>query len=111
MVVTLSTDHADAQEDLGRLLHCHLWVVIDPVKVSGRILVGAAGGCDQLAHQLVVGAVARDRIADPLAEGPSALLAQILAVTLQQVAPLQGPVINKLLALHQIIDEAAALEP
>ena len=50
-----------------------------------------------------------DRLADPVAEGLDALVAEELAVDLEQVGPLVGPVLDVLAAADELVDQFVAL--
>ena len=74
------------------------------------LAVRPAGGQDR-PDELVVGDVLVDLLADPLAEGDRPLDAQELAVDLEQVGPLVGPVLDVFLAADQPVDQLVALDP
>ena len=60
----------------------------------------------QRTHKLVVGHILRDALLNPLAINPHALLAQVLAVALEQVRPLIGPELNVVLVADEFVDQA-----
>ncbi len=107
--MALRAHHANAEENLRSLLHGGLGIARHAVEVGRGIVIGAAARLEHFAHHAVVGLVLRDGIADPLAELVGALLAEVFPVILQQVSPLQGPVIDKRGARDQLVDQGAAL--
>src|SRR5437867_65702 len=75
----------------------------------GRVLVGAAARREELPDHLVVRLVPRDRVVDPGAERLNAAVAQVLAVHLEQVRELVGPVVVELAGAEKLLDERLAL--
>src|SRR5690606_7578686 len=76
---------------------------------GGRVfLVGTAGG-DDVAHELIVGPVAGDLLANPAPERCRPLGAEELAVYLKQVGPLVGPVLDVVVAADESIDQFGPL--
>ena len=106
VVVALGADHPHAHEELGRGLHRLLRIAGGAVVAGGRLIEGAARGGDQFADELVVGPVLLDRLAQPAAEGEHALVAHELPVAAQQIAPLEGPVVDVGVAGDQLVDQA-----
>ncbi len=83
-----------------------------PAEVGRAVAEIAPAGRQQLADELVVGLVLGDALADPEViahHGPGPEVDGKLALDPQQVAPLQGPEVGKLLALQQPVDELAPL--
>src|SRR5207245_1292652 len=95
MIVAVSADKPDPQEQLGGVLHLGVRLVGDQIVIRRGIIVGAASRGDQLVDELVVGLVLRYGFANPVAKAPQALLAQEFPVALQQVAPFERPVIDE----------------
>ena len=111
MVVAVRADKTDAQEELRRGLHLGVGLVGDQEVVGGRIVVVAAPRREQLVDELVVRIVLGHGLAHPVAEAPHAFLAQKLAIALEQVAPLQRPVVHVLRPFHQLPDQTGAFLP
>ena len=109
VVVALGADHPHAEKQLRGRLHSQFWIVIDAIEIGGRGLVGAADRREQFTHEFVVGLVVGDGVADPLAECPHALLAKVLAIGLQQVAPFERPVVHISRAAQQLVDQPPPL--
>ncbi len=108
MMVALSTFEADAEKRLadgprdlfGR---CGGAVEVDGAD-AGR---GAAGG-DQLAHPLIVGAIARHLRAQPAMHLERAAVAELVAIDLQNVGPPERRVIGVFGTLENLVDPALA---
>ena len=77
---------------------------------AGGILMVRSAGREDRVHELVVGRVFGDLFADPFAERYGSLGAEKLAIHLQQVRPLVGPVVDVLLAADEPVDHLVALD-
>ena len=110
VIVTLGADHTHAEKDLGCFLHGRLWIASYTEEIRGWAFVRSATTRKQLACHLVVGLVGGDGLADPFVERVHAFFAQIFAVGLQQVAPLQCPMVHEGRTRNQLVDHAAALD-
>ena len=110
VVVALVAVEADAQEQLGRVLHREVRLALDAPEGGGRVVEGRAAGAEQVADELVVGPVARDLAPQPEAPGARALRADELGADLQEVRPAVGPVLDELRAAEQPPDELVALD-
>ena len=108
MIVALRAHHADAEEYLRGLLHRRLGLAGDAEIIRRWIVVRAAARGQQLAHQLVVGPVRCNRLVNPLLKFVGALLTEILAAGLEQIAPLHRPVIDVFRAGNQPVDRLHA---
>src|SRR5205814_1912985 len=78
-----------------RLLHRWLGFTRNPEIVRRGILIGTAPAREQFPHELVIRLVICDRFADPVAELPRSLVAQVFPIHLQQITPFERPVIDK----------------
>ena len=93
---------------MGRILHRRRRFPQNlPVGRGGILDVGTAGG-EQFVGELVVRFVASDRVLDPLPQRNRSGLSQKLAVDLQQISPLVGPVFDVLGTSYQLIDHLVA---
>ena len=110
MVVALIAVETHAQEQLGRVFHRLFRRAEDLVVGRRRIFERRAAGRQDRVHELVVGHVARHGLLDPAAQGKRPLLAQELAIHLQQVGPLVGPQLDVVAAADQPIDQLVALD-
>src|SRR5215475_13042168 len=81
------------------------WILVQHEVVQCAVLSSASGTEKNLVRKLVPGLVGFHRIADPVIEGPHRCGIQPAAGDEQQVRPLVCPIIEKLLALKQPIDE------
>jgi hypothetical protein len=110
VVVALVAAEAHAEEQLRRVLHHDVGLAQDLVVRGRGMLVRRAGGGEDLGDEAVVGNVARDLLADPVAEALRALASQELRVHLQEIRPLVRPVLDELGAADQAIDRFFALD-
>ena len=109
MVVALVAVEPDRHEQVRRVLH-RLGGIAEDLEVRRRrVLAVRAAGRQDRAGELVVGRVPGHLIADPLAIGDGSFDAQELAVHVEQVGPLVGPVLDVLLAADQAVDQLLAL--
>src|SRR5207244_11060578 len=92
MVMALRADHAYAKEQLRGLFHRDLGISGDTEEIGRWIFERASSRRQQLAHELVVGFILRDGVANPVAELPHTLVAEVAPADLQQIAPLERPV-------------------
>jgi hypothetical protein len=112
VVVALVAVETDAEERLADVLGHLPGLFQRPVVVNRGIRQAAPLRGDELADELVVRLVRRDRLADPLAVRPDRLVAQRLGVALEQVGPLVGPEGDVIptadQAIHQLLPLLAA---
>ena len=109
MVVALIAAEADAEKELGRVLHHRLGRTKNLVIGCRRILDRRPLGIQQGGHELVIGNVARYRTSNPGLQGPGPLASKPFLVDLEKVRPLVGPEINELRAADQAADQLVAL--
>ena len=104
VIVALVAIEPDAQEEVRGVFHHRGRVAQDLVIVGGRVLFGASGGDQNRLHELVVGDVFLNLIANPGPECDGAFRGEELAIDLQKVGPFVGPVVHERLAADQLVD-------
>ncbi len=109
MVVALGAVDRHAQERhryrFGQLRR----ILVQHEEVRRAVFQRAAGGRHQVAGELVPRRVGRHVVANPVIVGPHRRRPQLLAVDQQQVAPLVGPIVDKLRPRQQLLDQLVAL--
>ena len=111
MVVTLGALDAHAHENLGDVFGHFQHVSLDLVEVRGGIGEGAAGGHEQLLHELIDGDVLREFVLEPtvVLEGGLVLEGVVVGADLEQLSPFHHPDFRELRALEQFVDFLVAL--
>ena len=110
VVMALVAVEAHAQEELGRVLHQQVWLSGDPVVGARRLLLSAPAGRQDGGTELVIGRVASDLAADPLAEFISSCRAEDLGVDLEEVTPAVGPVPDIGRAAEEAVDDLVSFD-
>ena len=107
--MALCTLHASAEEELRHVLHLLLHVLHLTIPGDRRMLVEIPGGGDDFAHELVVGLVVRDAVANPREEEvAAACIGGLGALIAQQAAPFIGKVLGVFRAVEEAVDQGAA---
>ena len=104
--MALGAVHPRAQEQLSRVVGLMGQVADCPVPDHRRMLVdGTLGGNDR-PHELVVGHVRGEGVANPGVEGVRAPLglAPVATLVAQDVSPLHGPEVGVLVACQKLVD-------
>ncbi len=101
---------ADRQEQLRRVLHRRRRLAQDLVIRRRRVGHRGPGAGQDGVDELIIRQVVGDRLPDPVAQGAGARLAQELSVDLQQVGPFVSPVLDKVGAADQLVDQLVALD-
>ena len=107
--MALGTVDPRPQEQLGGVVGLMRQVAHRAIPDHRRVLIDRALGGDDVAHELVVGHVGGEGVANPGVEGEGAALLLLLARALvaQQVAPLHGPEVGVFVASQKLIDQPA----
>ncbi len=107
--MALRTLHASAEEELRHVLHLLLHVLHLTIPGDRRMLVEIPGGGDDFAHELVVGLVVGDAVANPREEQvAAACIGGLGALVAQQSAPFVGEEFGVFRAVEEAVDQSTA---
>jgi hypothetical protein len=102
MMMALGALHARAEEELRDVFHLLLLLLHLTIPRDGRVLFEITCGSDDFAHELVVGFVVRDAVANPRVEKIAATReGGLRALVAQQGAPFVGEVFGVFRAVEQ----------
>ena len=105
MVVAFVAVEPGGEEEVRRVLHRLRRRPQHLVVACGRVVLVGSGGGQNLPHELVVGRVGVDLLADPFTEELRALGPEEFPVHLEQVGPLVRPMLHKRGRSNELVDE------
>ena len=110
VVVALGALEPQPQEKLRRILELVVRRLDLPVPGNGRVGLHLARRGDDLAHELVVGLVGQQTVADPVVEGEGgAGVGRLAPLVAQDRAPLVGEEVGVVGAVQQPVDQLVSL--
>ena len=103
--MTAGAQHPDATEDLGGPLQCVVGVIAHGIESRSGTFRDTPLSAENFASELVKRPVGGHRFAEPLPEGKHRRIAQLRPTVLQQVSPLQRPLVNERLGPEQLLNQ------
>ena len=105
VIVALVAIESGCQKEMSGVLHDGIGLAQDFVVRGRRVFLVRSLGRENLARERVIRGIGFNLVSDPIAEQRSTFGPEKLAIDLQQVGPLVGPVIHKLTVAHEVINQ------